>query len=150
MVYSQIQANTVHIEETQRSKRVIWLLAGVVFLSLADLFLTLTYLTSVGMSEGNPIVVWLLHTTNSVWTLAVYKMMTVAICVSLLYLNRRKRQSELASWCAMFILITLAIWWNHYSRYQPYLPLAEDHMVMINDTFVQPFLTTQEQVPIIQ
>ena len=144
MAYSHIQAHTLHLEETKRSERVIWLLAGVVLLSLVDLFLTLTYLTSVGMSEGNPIAVWLLHKTNSVWLLAAYKMMTVAICVSLLFLNRRKRQSELASWCAMCILIALSIWWNQYSQYQPYLPLAEDHIVLVNDMFVQPFLTTQE------
>jgi hypothetical protein len=150
MAYSELQSNNLPLDEKRRSERVIWLLAGVVVLSLADLFLTLTYLTSVGMSEGNPIAVWLLHSTNSVWPLAVYKMMTVAICVSLLYLHRRKRQSELASWCAMCILIALSIWWNQYSRYQPYLPLAEDHIVMVNEMFVQPFLTTHKQAHIIQ
>ena len=122
----------------QRSERVTWLLGGVVFLSIADLVLTLSYLTSVGMSEGNPIALWLLQTTDSIWPLAIYKGITVAVCVTLLYWNRQKRQSELASWCALMILAALTFWWNQYSHYQPMLPLAEDHIVMIGDTFEQP------------
>jgi hypothetical protein len=132
-------------EEIHRSERVIWLLTGVVILSFVDLFLTISYLTTVGMSEGNPIAVWLLHTTNSVWPLALYKVATVAVCVSLLYFNRRKRQSELASWCAMIILVALSIWWNQYSQYQPFLPLAEDHIVMVGDSFVQPYMMIDKQ-----
>ena len=134
--------------ETQRSERVTWLLGGVVLLSLADLLLTISYLTSVGMSEGNPIALWLLQTTNSVWPLVFYKGLTVAICVTLLYRTRRKRQSELASWCAMLILVTLSIWWNQYSRYQSLLPMAEDHIVMIGDTFEQPLLTLNREISI--
>ena len=125
-----------------------WLLSGVIFLSLADLFLTISYLTSVGMSEGNPIALWLLQTTNSVWPLVLYKALTVAICVTLLYRIRRKRQSELASWCAMLILVALSIWWNQYSRYQPLLSTSEDHIVMIGDTFEQPFLMLNKEISI--
>jgi len=134
--------------EVQRSERVTWLLSGVIILSLADLFLTISYLTSVGMSEGNPIALWLLQTTNSVWPLVLYKALTVAICVTLLYRTRRKRQSELASWCAMLILVTLSIWWNQYSRYQHLLPAAEDHIVMIGDSFEQPFLMLNKEISI--
>ena len=91
-----IQPSQTLTDERQRSQRVTWLLFGVVALSFVDLFLTITYLTSVGMSEGNPIAVWLLSTTNSIWPLAIYKLATVTVCVSLLYANRYKRQSELA------------------------------------------------------
>ncbi len=134
--------------EVQRSERVTWLLSGVIILSLADLFLTISYLTSVGMSEGNPIALWLLQTTNSVWPLVLYKALTVAVCVTLLYRIRRKRQSELASWCALLILVTLSIWWNQYSRYQHLLPIAEDHIVMIGDSFEQPFLMLNKEISI--
>ena len=126
-------------EDINRSERVTWLLAGVIGLSLADLFLTITYVTTVGMSEGNPIAVWLLSATNSVWPLVFYKLGTVAICVSLLYVNRFRRQGELASWCAMIILVALSVWWNQYSQYQPYLPLSENHIVMVDNAFIQPF-----------
>lgn len=126
-------SNAVHATELHRSERVTWLLLGVVCLSIADLVLTISYLTTVGMSEGNPIVVWLLKSTNSVWPLVLYKGFTVSICVTLLYRTRFKRQSELAAWCAMLILVTLSIWWNQYSRYQPNLPIGENHIVMAND-----------------
>ncbi len=131
--------NELHVNK-QRAERVLWLLVGVVFLSIADLFLTISYLTTVGMSEGNPIALWLLQATDSVWPLAFYKALTVTVCVSLLYRNRYRRQSELASWCALMILVALTVWWNQYSQYQPMLPFAEDHIVMAGDTFQQPFL----------
>ena len=131
-----------------RSERVMWLLGGVIFLSLADLVLTISYLTSVGMSEGNPIALWLLQTTNSVWPLAIYKVFTVAVCVTLLYKTRHLRQSELASWCAILILVTLSIWWNQYSRYQALLPIAENHIVRIGDSFEQPFLVPDDKISI--
>jgi hypothetical protein len=143
-------SKNAQLAEVNRSERVTWLLGGVIALSLVDLFLTMTYLTTVGMSEGNPIAVWLLHTTDSVWPLALYKLATVAVCVSLLYHNRNKRQSELASWCAMMILVALSVWWNHYSRYQPFLPYSEDHIVMVDDNFVQPFLSTRDKSTIVQ
>ncbi len=145
-----LQPNQLQTEDAHRSQRVIWLLGGVVALSLADLFLTVTYLTTVGMSEGNPIAVWLLSTTNSIWPLALYKLATVAICVSLLYANRFKRQSELASWCALSILVALSIWWNQYSQYQPYLPFADDHIVFVDDNFIQPYLVLDERSPMLQ
>ncbi len=150
MICSTIHPNKVQLAESQRSERVTWLLGGVVVLSFVDLFLTITYLTTVGMSEGNPIAVWLLHTTNSVWPLVLYKLSTVAVCVSLLYHYRCKRQGELASWCAMIILVALSVWWNQYSRYQPFLPNAEGHIVMIDNTFVQPFVRNKEKTAIVQ
>ena len=137
-------------EDINRSERVTWLLAGVIGLSLVDLFLTISYLTTVGMSEGNPIAVWLLSATNSVWPLIFYKLGTVAVCVSLLYANRFRREGELASWCAMIILVALSIWWNQYSRYQPYLPFSKDHIVMVDNTFIQPFQAYEKSAPKVQ
>ena len=40
----ELQEEAIH-----RSERVTWLLGGVIVLSLVDLFLTLTYLTTVGI-----------------------------------------------------------------------------------------------------
>ena len=86
-----IQTNISNQADTNRSERVKWLLFGIVMLSVADLVLTISYLTTVGLSEGNPIVVWLLQATNSVWALGMYKAVTVTICVSLLYRTRFQR-----------------------------------------------------------
>ena len=125
--------------EEKRAERVLWLLGGVIGLSIADLLLTFSYLTSVGMSEGNPIAVWLIESTSSLWPLAIYKGITVAVCVSLLYQTRHKRRGELASWIAFLIMISLAIWWNQYSIYQPHLPLGENHIVLIDGKLYQPY-----------
>ncbi len=109
----------------RRTGRVLWLLAGIIFLSLADLLLTLTYLMSVGMNEGNPIAAWIVTATQSPWALSMYKLVTVAICVGLLYKVRRQRVGELAAWCSLLILVALAVWWNQYAHYQPLLPRGE-------------------------
>ena len=106
---------------------------GIVALSLADLALTTMYLTSVGMAEGNPIAAWLIVNTQSLWVLALYKGVTVATCVSLLYYMRNSRQGELASWCSMLIMTALSIWWNQYALYQPHLPASDDQIVMVRD-----------------
>jgi hypothetical protein len=119
--------------EEKRTQRVMWLLLGIVSLSLADLTLTSMYLTSVGMTEGNPIAAWLITQTNSLWALAIYKGVTVATCVTLLYYMRTSRQGELAAWCSMLILTALSIWWNQYALYSPSFPPSEDQIVMIQE-----------------
>ena len=137
-----IQTNVSSQADAKRCERVKWLLFGIVMLSVADLVLTVSYLTTVGMSEGNPIAVWLLQATNSVWALGMYKAITVTICVSLLYRTRFQRQGELAAWCAMLILVALSIWWNQYSRYQPLLPMGLDHIMMDGDKLERPMIAT--------
>ena len=72
-----------------RPRRVSWLLAGVLLLSLIDLLLTIVHLRSVGMVEANPIAAFLIRSTQSVWVLSAYKLVTVGICLSLLYRLRR-------------------------------------------------------------
>ncbi|MDP6542025.1 MAG: DUF5658 family protein [Phycisphaerales bacterium] len=119
--------------EGNRSKRVMWLLLGIIALSLADLVLTTMYITSVGMAEGNPIAAWLITRTKSIWVLALYKGVTVATCVSLLYYMRKTSRGEMAAWCSMLILTALSIWWNQYALYQPQLPAPEDQIVMIQE-----------------
>ena len=133
-----------------RSERVKWLLFGIVMLSVADLVLTLSYLTTVGLSEGNPIAVWLLQATNSVWALAMYKAITVTICVSLLYRTRFQRQGELAAWCGLLILVALSIWWNQYSRYQPNLPIGLDHILMDGDVLERTMIATNPRRYLVQ
>jgi hypothetical protein len=123
--------------EAKRPQRVMWLLVGIVALSLADLALTTMYLTSVGMAEGNPIAAWLLMKTNSLWVLALYKGVTVATCISLLYYMRTSRQGELAAWCSMIIMTALSVWWNQYALYQPSFPVSENQIVMIQDEVPQ-------------
>jgi hypothetical protein len=98
-----------------RSRRVTLLVIGIVLLSIADLLVTLAYARGGGMMEANPIALYLVRITESPWSLACYKMLTVTICVALLYRLRKYAVSEAAAWCAVAILTAMSIMWHHYS-----------------------------------
>ena len=98
-----------------RARRVIVLLLGIVVLSFADFIVTLTHLRTIGMIEANPIAAWLIETTASPWMLAAYKVVTVAVCVGLLYHVRRHVAGELAAWTALAILAAMSVVWHQYT-----------------------------------
>ena len=99
-----------------RSRRVILLIVGIIVLSLGDLLITLTCLTSTGMIEANPIAEFLIRQTGSIAVLIAYKTLTVAVCAGLLFRLRRHVEGEAAAWCAMLILAMASLHWYQYSR----------------------------------
>jgi hypothetical protein len=99
----------------RRAHRVVLLLLAVVTLSIADLILTIAHLRSSGMIEANPIAAYILHNSNSLWTLGLYKGATVAVCVLLLFRLRDRVQGEVAAWVAAAILALLCVHWNQYA-----------------------------------
>ncbi len=103
-------------QRRDRSRRVVLLIVGVVLLSLGDLVVTGTYLTSTGMMEANPIAGYIIRATGSLPMLAAYKALTVAICAGILYRLRRQVEGEVAAWCAIMILALMSLQWFHYSR----------------------------------
>jgi hypothetical protein len=103
-------------QRRDRSRRVNLLIVGIVLLSLGDLLITITYLRSTGMLEANPIADYIIRVTGSVSVLAVYKAITVGICVGLLYRLRRLVEGEVAAWCAVSILAFMSFQWFHYAR----------------------------------
>ncbi|MHC4081417.1 MAG: DUF5658 family protein [Planctomycetota bacterium] len=103
-------------QRRDRSRRVILLIVGIILLSLGDLLITITYLQSTGMLEANPIAGYIIRLTGSVSILAVYKALTVGICVGLLYRLRRLVEGEVAAWCAVAILAFMSFQWFHYAR----------------------------------
>ena len=98
-----------------RPRRTLVLILGIIALSAADLAVTLAHLTTVGMLEANPIAAWLVRSTGSMWVLGVYKALTVAVCVGLLYRLRHHRTGELAAWCALAILVLMCFMWRDYA-----------------------------------
>ncbi len=92
------------------------MIVGIVVLSLADLIVTLWHLTSVGMAEANPIAAWIIAGTGSVWLLTAYKLLTVAVCTSLLYRLRSHVEGEIGAWCAVMILAAVSFHWGNYTR----------------------------------
>ena len=97
-----------------RVTRVYLLLTFVTLLSTLDLFFTLHQMQTSGMAEANPIVVKLLTMIPSAWALAVYKTLSVGVCVGLQVLVRRTLVGELGEWLAAAILMGVIVTWIFY------------------------------------
>lgn len=97
-----------------RDQRVSALLLVVVILSAVDLVLTLGFMTTTGLLEQNPIVQWLVATTNSPAALVAWKAVTVGFSVGILHWLRGYRSAELASWLLVGILAWLTLRWADY------------------------------------
>jgi hypothetical protein len=100
-----------------RSRRVTLLMLGIIVLSFADLVVTLAYLQAQGMVEANPIAAYLIRSTRSPEVLIAFKLVTVGICVALLYKVRQTIAAEVAAWCAMLILTALSVMWHSYASH---------------------------------
>jgi hypothetical protein len=101
---------------SRRSRRVVVLLCAIVLLSIADLTVTLAYLRGTGMMEANPLAAFLIRWTQSSLSLVCFKLLTVGICVSLLYKLRRNVEGELAAWCGVAILVFMSVQWRQYAE----------------------------------
>ena len=98
-----------------RSRRVIALTALIALLSLADLFMTLTFLRTVGMSEANP-VARMVMSYGSPTYLVVWKLASIAVASTVFWLARRRRLAEAGCWVCVAVLVWLTVRWIHYSQ----------------------------------
>lgn len=101
-----------------RPVRVTALLAAICIMSLADLHLTLEYVRTVGMSEGNPLARWIMQ-HGSAAGIVGWKLATVAVGCGILFATRRTRQSELATWGCCLALTWLTLQWDAYAEKVP-------------------------------
>ena len=85
-------------------------------LLLVDLVVTLSYMTSGGMFEANPLVRWLVDSTQSAWVIVGWKVLSVASCATLLYGVRYHRITEYAAWALVAVLIWLTVQWILYAN----------------------------------
>lgn len=99
---------------TDRACRVWMLLAGVALISVADLIMTLTYATSVGMMEMNPIA-HAIMSTGSVWLVVLWKFATAGLGIAILSRFRRHRAAEIASWLCFAGMIMLLVHWMSFN-----------------------------------
>lgn len=111
----QSDSNT-ELRLNQRSRRVALLLAAAVALSAVDLFATLGYMTTSGMFEANPIVVYLAEQAWAASLITVYKLLTVSIAVGLLFRLRRYLSAELGAWFIALTLTGLCAQWVLYAN----------------------------------
>ncbi|MEM9166526.1 MAG: DUF5658 family protein [Planctomycetota bacterium] len=100
----------------RRPMRIAVLLVAATILGLADLALTLTYLTSIGMFEGNPIA-RLVIASGSAWTVAAFKVLTIALTVWITVIMRRRWQAEMLAWVSAVVMLGLFLHWLGYIAY---------------------------------
>lgn len=97
-----------------RQLRVAFALACVTLMSLADLFLTLTYATTVGMSEANPLARAIMA-ADCPLVLALWKVSTLGLGMCILFRLRTKRCAEVGAWVCFAALAALMVHWVRYN-----------------------------------
>lgn len=97
-----------------RIRRVLILLCVVIVLSLADLYLTVLYVSGAGgFPEANPFARAIMS-AQSIPLLIAWKMGTVLTAVGILYAIRRTRSAELGAWVCFLVLGWLTVHWGQY------------------------------------
>ena len=96
-----------------RPARVSLLIIAILLVSLADLALTLTFLTSVGMAEANPLARAVIG-TGSVAAVVGFKLALSAVAVTLLWITRKTHTGEVGAWLGALIMGWLLIRWDAY------------------------------------
>jgi Domain of unknown function (DUF5658) len=95
---------------TKRSFRVILLSMAIVTMSSADLYLTLLYVTQIGMNEMNPLARAMME-YQSPAILAIWKTATVLLSVGILLWIRKQPSAEIGAWVGCLVLGWLMIHW---------------------------------------
>ena len=104
-----------------RNRRVLLLLSLVIVLSLADLYLTLLYVTQGSFAEANPLARAVMQ-SQSVGLLVAWKLGSVFTTVGILYAIRRTRSAELGAWACCAVLGWLTLQWSWYVDAPPIAP----------------------------
>lgn len=97
-----------------RPARVLALIAGILLLSFADLYMTLVHLRGTGMIEANPLARGVIA-LNSPAALILWKGATVGLAASILYYARRRPTAELAAVFCCAVLCWLTVQWARYN-----------------------------------
>lgn len=101
--------------EVRRGRRVLWLALAVLIMSAVDLALTLTYVTTTGMVEVNPVARHVMS-LNSPALLAVWKAATLGLGLGIMVRYRHTRAGEAGVWIAAGVLLALMVHWVRYNR----------------------------------
>lgn len=97
-----------------RGRRVTLLLVAICMMGVADLLCTLTYMHTIGMVEANPIALHMIE-INGTQQLVLFKLFTMLLSCSALYVSRHTRRSELCTWLCVGILLALMAHWVRYN-----------------------------------
>lgn len=99
-----------------RPARVFYLVLVAWLMGLADLAITMTYLTSVGMYEGNPVARFVIGLGSPAIVVA-FKVGTMLVTSWIVLAQRRRWQAEMVAWIAAVVLGLLTVHWLNYIAY---------------------------------
>lgn len=99
----------------RRAIRVVCLTFAMVLMSLADLQITMMYLRTVGMGEGNPVARFVMG-HGSPALLVVWKCASVSLTALVFVRYRDRRFTEGACWFACLVLVWLLMQWTTYAE----------------------------------
>lgn len=123
--------------ERARAQRVIALVVASSLMSMGDLYMTLTYVTSVGMIEVNPLARGLMN-LNSPLLVVLWKVALTVFGAGVILLARRKRFAEAAAWVVFFAMAFLTFHWSGFNR--EVAEMTEEYHMLANigdERFVQ-------------
>jgi hypothetical protein len=112
---SSIVSPRTPAQRTAGARRVVLLIAAMALMGLVDLAMTMTYMRSTGMFELNPIA-RALASLGAGEHLVIFKLVTISISATALYLGRHSRRGELAAWACATVLVVLMFHWADYAR----------------------------------
>jgi hypothetical protein len=98
-----------------RARRVTVLLAATALMCLGDLALTLTYITSMGMVETNPIARAVMA-SNSPGFVVLWKLATMVLGLGILFWARRTKGAEIAAWLCYVVMCCLCVHWSGFAK----------------------------------
>jgi hypothetical protein len=100
----------------RQSSLVVVLVTLLAALGLIDLVLTTAYMTTDGMFESNPIVVWVMGRTHSVLALVAFKLLFLAIGAGSLLAARRHWTGAAGAWIGIAINFFVMANWIMYAQ----------------------------------
>lgn len=111
--HPQRPIRTRSLQVPDRASRVAALLVVIVLASLADLALTLTFLTSVGMAEANPVARAVIGTGSAVVVIGFKLSLSLGAC-TIFWIARRRPSGELGAWLGALVMAWLIVRWHAY------------------------------------
>jgi len=99
---------------SSRAQRVTILLIATFLMCMADLALTLTFVTSIGMVEANPLARSVME-HGSPLLIVLWKLATVVLGLGILFWARRNKGAEVGTWVCFAAMAALSIHWLSYT-----------------------------------
>ncbi|MEL6904769.1 MAG: DUF5658 family protein [Planctomycetota bacterium] len=96
-----------------RPARVFYLVVAAWLMGLADLSITMTYLMSVGMWEGNPVARFIIGLGSPTLVVA-FKLCTMLTTSWIVLAYRTRWQAEMVAWLSVVVLGLLTAHWVNY------------------------------------